>query len=95
VTTATVVEAATKTIDLYFFCKYFILQVFAKPVNYSPVDGIYYSFLTGEIFEAKREGDVVVVSYVNPDLDKKHINLGTFYLQLDLFFYEPLAVYAE
>jgi hypothetical protein len=69
---------------------------FSEPeVKYDSVDGLYYSHISDQVFEAKRTGDVVEIAYVEPMLSHSPIEIGIFYIQLDIGFYEPLAVYAE
>jgi hypothetical protein len=100
------VALTTKAIDVYFFCKYFIKELFMSKVLQSAVDGtpekechnldgLYYSNITDNIFEATVVLNSVIVRYLDDAAEPKVISLGVFHMQNNLEFYEPLAIYSE
>jgi hypothetical protein len=96
---------ATKVIDSYYFCKYFIKEISMSKVlqsavenvkekEYHNLDGLYFSNVTDQMFEAKVVLNSVIVRYVDDADEPRVISLGMFYIQKHLEFYEPLALYA-
>jgi hypothetical protein len=61
------------------------------------MEGIYYSEVTGRIFEATKKGKSIKIKYADNESPKtKEINLGYFMIQLELLgCYEPLIDYSD
>lgn len=62
--------------------------------EYHGLDGLYFSNVTDQMFEAKVVLNSVIVRYVDDADEPRVISLGVFYIQNELELYEPLALYA-
>jgi hypothetical protein len=59
------------------------------------LDGLYFSHVTNNIFEATVVLNSVIIRYLDDAADPRVISLGMFHVQNELECYEPLAIYAE
>lgn len=62
--------------------------------EYHDLDGLYFSNISLQIFEAKVVLNSVIVRYVDDADEPKVISLGMFNVQNNLELYQPLALYA-
>lgn len=101
----TMTTLATKVIDSYYFAKYFIKELSMSKVlqsaisgdlekEYHELDGLYFSNISLQIFEAKVVLNSVIVRYVDDAEEPKVISLQMFHVQNHLELYQPLALYA-
>ena len=62
--------------------------------EYHDLDGLYFSNVSLQIFEAKVVLNSVIVRYVDDADEPKVISLAMFHIQNNFELYQPLALYA-
>lgn len=65
-----------------------------KEKEYHNLDGLYFSNVTNQMFEARVVLNSVIVRYVDDADEPRVISIGIFHIQNEIELYEPLALYA-